>query len=100
MFHLTGIWNVRLGNTLDVDLKMITKCPMPPKDNGKRRKQVSFNEKGNRACNNGKNKSDQKIYSYIARMSGNDKCTSGNFGDSLQLTSWIWDSGATCQMKS
>ena len=29
-------------------------------------------------------------------MSGNDVCHGGNFGDSLQLTNWILDSGATC----
>ena len=34
----------------------------------------------------------------MARMSGNDKCPNGNFGDSLQLTNWILDSGATCHM--
>ena len=31
-------------------------------------------------------------------MSGNDKCPSGNFGDTSQLTYWIVDSGATCDM--
>ena len=31
-------------------------------------------------------------------MSDNDKCLSGNFGDSLQLTNCVLDSGATCQM--
>ena len=35
----------------------------------------------------------------MARMSGNDKCLSGNFGDSSQFTNWIFDSGATCHMK-
>ena len=50
---------------------MITKCPKPPKVNEKRRNQVRFNEKGNRACDNGKNNSDQKIYASMARMSGN-----------------------------
>ena len=34
----------------------------------------------------------------MACMSGNDKCPSGDFGDSLQLTNWILDSGATCHM--
>ena len=34
----------------------------------------------------------------MARMSGNDKCPSGNFGDSLQLTNWILYSGSTCHM--
>ena len=61
----------------------------------KRRKQVCFNEKGNRACDNGKNNSDQKIYASMARISGNDECPSEKFGDSSQLTNWIWDHGAT-----
>ena len=34
----------------------------------------------------------------MARMSGNDKCPSGNFGDSHKLTNWVWDSGSTCYM--
>ena len=38
------------------------------------------------------------MYAYMARMSGNDKCPSGNFGDSSLLTNWILDSGATCNM--
>ena len=49
-----------------------------------------FNEKGNSEFNNGKNNSDQKIYAYMARMSINDKCLSGNYGDSSQLTNWIF----------
>ena len=56
---------------------LIAKCPKPPKYNEKKQKQVSFNEKGDRACNNGKNNSDQKIYTYMAHMSGNDECPSG-----------------------
>ena len=35
----------------------------------------------------------------MARMSGNDKCPSGNVGDSSKLTNWILDSGSTCHMK-
>ena len=35
----------------------------------------------------------------MACMSVNDKCPSGNFGDSLQLTNWILDSVATSHMK-
>ena len=38
------------------------------------------------------------IYASMERMSGNDKCPSGNFGDSSQLTNWILDYGATCHM--
>ena len=45
-----------------------------------------------------KKNSDQKIYAYTARMSGNEKCSCGIFGHSLQLTNWILDSGATCHM--
>ena len=32
-------------------------------------------------------------------MSGYDKCPSGHFDDSSQLTNWIFYSGATCHMK-
>ena len=34
----------------------------------------------------------------MTRMSGNDECLSGNFGDSSQFTNWILDYGATCHM--
>ena len=34
----------------------------------------------------------------MARMSGNDECPSGNFGDSSQLTNFILDYGTTCHM--
>ena len=99
MFWTIDERNVRLGNALDVsEDHMIKKCPKPPKDNEKRRKQVRFNDKGNRACNNGENNSDQKIYAYITRMSGNDKCPSDNFGNHSQLTSWFFDSRATYHM--
>ena len=77
---------------------MISKYPKPPKDNEKRRRQVRFNEKGNRACDNGKNNDDHKIYAPMTRMSSNDKRSSENYGDSSQLTNWILDSGATCHM--
>ena len=36
----------------------------------------------------------------MACMSTNDKFPSGKFGDSLQLTNWILDSGATCHITS
>ena len=62
------------------------------------RKQVCFNENFNRAYDNGENNRDQKIYASMARMSVNDECPSGNYGDSLQLTNWVLDSGATCYM--
>ena len=75
---------------------LIAKCPKPPKYNEKWQKQVRFNEKGNRACNNGEHKSDQKIYVSMAHMSGNYECHSRKFGDSSQLTNWILDYGTTC----
>ena len=78
---------------------LISKCPKPPKDNEKQQKQVCLIKKGRRSCDNGKNNSDQKIYACLARMSGNDECSSENFGDSSQLTNWILDYGATCHMK-
>ena len=34
----------------------------------------------------------------MARMSGDDKRKSVKYGDSLQLTNWNLDSGATCHM--
>ena len=77
---------------------MIAKFPKPPKENEKRRNKVLLNVKGNCACNNGENNSDQKIYASMERMSGNDECTSENVGDSSQFTNWILDYGATCHM--
>ena len=74
---------------------MIKICPNPPKDNKKQQNKVRFNGKGDRACNNSKNNSDQNIYASMARMSRNDECSSQNFGDSSQLTNWILDSGTT-----
>ena len=68
------------------------------KNNKKRRKQVRFNEKGNRACDNGKDKYDHKIYASMARMSSDGECKSGEYGDSLLLTNWILNSGEWCHM--
>ena len=34
----------------------------------------------------------------MERMSVNDEYTSGNYGDSSQLTNWILDYGETCYM--
>ena len=64
------------------EYNMISKCPQPPKDNKTRRKQVHLNEKGNRACDNGKNKYDHKIYASMARMSSDDERKSVKYGDS------------------
>ena len=44
------------------------------------------------------NNIDQKIYAYMACMSGNDEFTSENICDSSQFTNWILDSGATCHI--
>ena len=77
---------------------MIAKCSKPPKDNEKRRRQVSFNDKGNLACDNGKNNDDHNIYASMAQMSSNDERKSEKYGNSSQLTNWILDSGATCHM--
>ena len=77
---------------------MISKCPKPPKDNSKRQKQVRFNEKGNRACNNRKNNDDQKIYASMAQMSSNDEHSGEKYGDNLQLTNCILYLRATCHM--
>ena len=77
---------------------MIAKCPKPPNDNEKQRSQVSFNKKGNCACDNGENKNDHKIYASTARTSGDDERKSVKYGDSSQLTNWILDLGATCHM--
>ena len=62
-------------------------------------KSSTFNEKVNRACDNGQNSSDHNIYASMARMSSNEECSNENYGDNLQLTNWILDSGATCYMK-
>ena len=81
---------------------LISKCPKPPKDNKKWRKQVRLSERGNRTlqkeCNNGDNDNDQKIYTYMACLSDNDENPSRAFVDSSQLTDWILDSGETCHM--
>ena len=77
---------------------LIAKCTKPKKDNEKRRKKLCFNDKGNHACDNDKNNSDQQIYASMARISGNDECPSGKFCDSSQLTNWILDSRATCHV--
>ena len=77
---------------------MIAKCHKPQKDNEKRRKQVPFNEKVNRACDNGEDNYDHKIYASMARRSSDGELKSVKYGDSLQLTNWFLDSGAMCHM--
>ena len=71
----------------------------PPKENDKQKKQVFLNVKGDRACDNSKNNSNQKIYVSMARMCGNDEYPSEISSDSSQLTNWILDSVATYHMK-
>ena len=77
---------------------LIEKCPKPPIENEKRRKQVRFNKKGNCACDNNENNSDQKIYESMASIYGNAECPSGNFADSSQLTNWILNYGVMWHM--
>ena len=77
---------------------IIAKCPKPPKDDKKWLNQVSFNENVNRACNNGEDNDDQKIYASMARMPSNDERKSVKYGDSSQLTDWFLYSGSTCHM--
>ena len=77
---------------------MIAKCPKPPKDNEKRRRQVQLNEKDNRVCDNVEDNDDHKLYTSMACMSSNDELSSENYGGSSQLTNWILDSVATCHM--
>ena len=60
---------------------LIEKCPKPPKENEKQQKEVHFNEKYNRAYDNGENNSDQKIYVSMTCMSVNDEFLIGDFGD-------------------
>ena len=57
-----------------------------------------FNEKVNRACNNGKNNSDQTIYASMAHMSGNEKFSSSKFWWQFAIDQLDLDSGATCHM--
>ena len=77
---------------------MIAKCTKPPRDSEKRRKYGKSKEKCNRACDNSDDENDLKVYASMARMSSDDNRKSKDYGDSLQLTNWILDSGATCHM--
>ena len=52
---------------------MIAKCPKPPKDSEKRRKSEKSKEKGNRACNNSDDDNDLRVYTYMERISSDDK---------------------------
>ena len=74
------------------------KCPKPPKDSEKKRKKVSFKEKGNSAKENSDDNNDRKVYASMERMSNDDVSENKDYGDSSQLTNWILDSGATCHM--
>ena len=77
---------------------MIAKCTKPLKDNEKHQKKVRFNEKINRARDNGKNNDDHKIYASMAQMSSNDERSSEKYAGSPKLTNWILDLVATCHM--
>ena len=69
-----------------------------PKDSEKIRKSECSKEKVNRAYDNSNDENELKVYASMARMSSDDKRESKDYGDSSQLTNWIWDSGATCHM--
>ena len=73
MFHPIDKWSVRLGNALDVDLKITLLQNVPSNQKITRNGDVKYFyiEKGNCACDNGKNNSDCKIYASMARMSRN-----------------------------
>ena len=68
---------------------MIEKCPNPPKDNDKRRKQVRFNEKGNPAYKNREYNDDHKVYTSMAQISSDNERKNVKYGDSSSLTNWI-----------
>ena len=76
---------------------LIAKCPKPPKDGEKKRKKVSFNEKGNSAKDNSDDDDDLKVYASMARMSNDGVSENKDYVDSSQLTNWILDSGALSQ---
>ena len=42
----------------------------------------------------------QKIYASMAHISSNAESPRRDFGDRLELTNWILDSGATCHMRT
>ena len=75
---------------------MIAKCPKPPKDSEKRRKSEKYKEKGNRACDNSNDDDELKVYASMAQMSNDDKREDKDYGDSLQLTNWVLESGVMC----
>ena len=77
---------------------LITECPKPPKDGKKKRNSDKSKEKGNSAKYNSDDDDDLKVYASMARMSNDDVRENKNYGDSLQSTNWILDSGATCHM--
>ena len=73
----------------------ISKFPKPPEDNGKELETVHFNERDDCAfqkeSENGDNDNDQNKYASMAQMYSNDNSSSRDFGDSSQLTDWIFD---------
>ena len=77
---------------------LVAKFPKTPKDSEKRRKSDKSKEKGDSAKDNSDDDDDLKVYASIARMSNDDKRENKDYGDSSQLTNWIFGSGATCHM--
>ena len=93
MLQTTDERNVCIENALDVDLNITWLQNVQS-----HQKIIRFNGKNNHSFDNDENNSDQKICASMERMSGNDEYPSQNFGDSLQFTNWILDSGATFDM--
>ena len=77
---------------------IIAKCPNPAKDSEKLRKSEKAKEKGVSSKDNIDDDDELKVYVSMARMSNDDLRENKYYGDSLQLTNWILDSGATCHM--
>ena len=77
---------------------LIAKFPKPPKDSEKRRKSDKAKEKGDSAKDNSDDDNGLKVYASIARMSNDDVSENKDYGNGSQLTNWILDSGAMCNM--
>ena len=86
-------WEIERSYDLQIRIYSISEL-----DNEKKRKSECSKEKVNRACENGKDDNNHKIYVSMARMSRYDKHSSEIYGDSSQFTNWILDLGATCHM--
>ena len=75
-------WSQNFSSHQKIVRNDVSRYILIKKDNDKRRKQLRFNEKCNRACDNGKYDNDHKIYASMARMSSDDEHESKEYGDS------------------